>query len=325
MVVAILLMILAPIVAQLIYFAVSRKREYLADASAAAFTRYPDGLARALEKISGAHAGNLKGASRATAPMYIVNPMAAANEKANLGRVRTTLTEYAREYPIEGWSFNRQPVLAHLEAFERARSVAGFAVAGKLATDMSDISARLGLLAALLPRQAAWEAELLAEGYVTRDDVDRALADLTDIPESVDRLRLFAEESADLVLNEKDALLAELEAEDGPLGKVMGEAEAFITRERVAVIAELKSERAVVMEALQADIDELVETLQAERAVVLDEVRALSGDTVGSLALQIEGAIDHFFLRLVQLLAVLVVVGFVGGYVLVRAARKQPA
>jgi heat shock protein HtpX len=90
MVVAIALMILAPIMAQFIYFAISRKREYLADASAAAFTRYPDGLARALEKISGAPAGNLRGASRATAPMYIVNPMAAAQEKRNAASLTAT-------------------------------------------------------------------------------------------------------------------------------------------------------------------------------------------------------------------------------------------
>ncbi len=90
MVVAILLMILAPLFAQLIYFAISRKREYLADASAAAFTRYPAGLASALEKISGAAAGPLRGASRATAPMYIVNPMAAAAKKRNPASLTAT-------------------------------------------------------------------------------------------------------------------------------------------------------------------------------------------------------------------------------------------
>ena len=73
-IVAIVLMILAPIIAQLIYFAVSRKREYLADASAAAFTRYPEGLARALEKIARAPQ-KLGGATSATAPMYIINPL----------------------------------------------------------------------------------------------------------------------------------------------------------------------------------------------------------------------------------------------------------
>lgn len=52
-IVALVLMILAPFFAQLLYFAVSRRREYLADASSAQFTRYPEGLASALEKISG--------------------------------------------------------------------------------------------------------------------------------------------------------------------------------------------------------------------------------------------------------------------------------
>ena len=73
LVVALAFMILAPLMAQLIYFAVSRKREYLADASAALYTRYPEGLASALEKL-GASTGQLKSANKATAPMYIVNP-----------------------------------------------------------------------------------------------------------------------------------------------------------------------------------------------------------------------------------------------------------
>ena len=83
MIVAIVLAILAPIVAQLLYFACSRRREYLADASAARFTRYPEGLASALEKIS-AGVQSPKGVNRATAPMYIVNPLQAAHAAAGL-------------------------------------------------------------------------------------------------------------------------------------------------------------------------------------------------------------------------------------------------
>jgi heat shock protein HtpX len=72
LVVGLVLIILAPIAAQLIYFAVSRKREYLADASGALYTRYPEGLASALEKL--ATGPELKSANKATAPMYITNP-----------------------------------------------------------------------------------------------------------------------------------------------------------------------------------------------------------------------------------------------------------
>jgi heat shock protein HtpX len=73
MLVGIVFMILAPIAAQLIYFAISRKREYMADASSALYTRYPEGLASALEKL-GASTPQLKSANKATAPMYIINP-----------------------------------------------------------------------------------------------------------------------------------------------------------------------------------------------------------------------------------------------------------
>jgi heat shock protein HtpX len=74
LVVGIVLMILAPIAAQLLYYAISRKREYLADASSALYTRYPEGLASALEKLA-ASTAPLKSANQATAPMYIINPL----------------------------------------------------------------------------------------------------------------------------------------------------------------------------------------------------------------------------------------------------------
>ena len=69
--------------AQVLYFACSRKREFLADASAAQFTRYPEGLASALEKISQA-AGPPAFINKANAPMFIVNPLAAAGESSSV-------------------------------------------------------------------------------------------------------------------------------------------------------------------------------------------------------------------------------------------------
>ena len=74
LVIAILAAILAPLMAQLLYFALSRKREYLADAGGARLTRYPEGLASALEKIANDPSPQLSSANKVTAPLYIANP-----------------------------------------------------------------------------------------------------------------------------------------------------------------------------------------------------------------------------------------------------------
>lgn len=74
MVVGLIFIILSPIIAKVIQLAISRKREYLADASGALLTRYPEGLAKALEKIS-QDSTPLTRVSKATAHLYIANPL----------------------------------------------------------------------------------------------------------------------------------------------------------------------------------------------------------------------------------------------------------
>lgn len=78
LIVGVVLAILSPIIAKVMHLAISRQREYLADASAALITRYPEGLARALEKISHDREP-LEAANKATAHLYIENPL--RNEK----------------------------------------------------------------------------------------------------------------------------------------------------------------------------------------------------------------------------------------------------
>jgi len=72
--IAIAAAILAPLIATLIKLAISRQREFLADASAALLTRYPEGLASALEKLA-KDKKPLEAANKATAHLYIVNPL----------------------------------------------------------------------------------------------------------------------------------------------------------------------------------------------------------------------------------------------------------
>jgi len=81
--------IIAPIAAQLIKLAVSRRREFLADASGALLTRYPDGLASALQKIS-SYQAPMRRANHATAHLFISNPFGAHDAGRFIAKIFST-------------------------------------------------------------------------------------------------------------------------------------------------------------------------------------------------------------------------------------------
>ena len=91
-IVGVIFIILSPLFTQLIQLAISRKREYLADASGALLTRYPEGLASALEKI-GAHAQPLSHQSKAIAHIYLADPRGMGSRIANLFQTHPPLKD----------------------------------------------------------------------------------------------------------------------------------------------------------------------------------------------------------------------------------------
>lgn len=99
LVIFLVLMILAPLSAQLLQLAVSRNREFLADANGALLTRYPEGLARALEKISSG--SGLATANKATAHMYIVSPLRQENSTRRLSKSLPLAKMFMTHPPIE--------------------------------------------------------------------------------------------------------------------------------------------------------------------------------------------------------------------------------
>jgi len=96
MIVGLVFVVLSPIIAQLIQLAISRKREFLADADGALLTRYPEGLASALAKIQ-AYGAPMKTANNATAHLYISNPFGAGASK---GMARLFMTHPPTEERI---------------------------------------------------------------------------------------------------------------------------------------------------------------------------------------------------------------------------------
>lgn len=90
MIIGIIFIILSPIISKLIQLAISRKREFLADASGALLTRYPDGLAQALQKISNVNIP-MTNANPATAHLFISNPFGVTKKMAGVSKKMSSL------------------------------------------------------------------------------------------------------------------------------------------------------------------------------------------------------------------------------------------
>ncbi|MGH8161301.1 MAG: M48 family metalloprotease, partial [Gammaproteobacteria bacterium] len=167
MIVALVLVILAPILAQLLYFALSRRREYLADASSARYTRYPEGLARALEKIS-SNTVPMPHANRATAGLYIANPLkTSARGLADLTSTHPPISERIKILrSMEGDTGYR----GYDEAFKKVSGRTGGVVPASAAKDAQAQPVRQAGTAALVDspverKRATTNALWSAQGY----------------------------------------------------------------------------------------------------------------------------------------------------------------
>ncbi len=145
LVVALVLMILAPIAARFIYLAISRKREYLADASSALYTRYPEGLASALEKLA-ASTKQLGSANQATAPMYITNPFRKKGMAAsNLSSTHPPISERIRILRAMSGASMENYNQAYREAYHSSKGVIpASALAGAGAVGLRASGAEVG-------------------------------------------------------------------------------------------------------------------------------------------------------------------------------------
>lgn len=94
-IIGVILIILSPLIAELIKLAISRKREYLADASAVLLTRYADGLIRALQKIDG-QAGTMRHANTATAHLFFANPFGSGKKFSRLFSTHPPISDRIR-------------------------------------------------------------------------------------------------------------------------------------------------------------------------------------------------------------------------------------
>ncbi len=222
------------------------------------------------------------------------------------------VTRWAEAHPIENLLFVRSTAVeAWAEALAQGGQ-SGLGAVSDINEQVAELMNRITVYMSLIPRETRWQAELLLE-QVREDSATQAfLGDVASVDQSVQEIetyiadirRIFVGIDA-LITEQRLAAMREVHAE---LMAVLDR----ITEERKAVMAGIEQERTAVMDAIDA-----------ERVAVMEETDALSQARLQEAMDGARAMIDHFFLRLVQLLLAILVLAIVGWVILVRRAQRS--
>jgi hypothetical protein len=223
---------------------------------------------------------------------------------------------WAREHPIASTFTARestQPLFADFMAREKGGL---YSMAGRLEETAADMALRFDLYGEYIAKQVRWQGELLIEESLLRGVPRRTVEAVGTVPLAVAALPFDVDAQRDLVLA---AARAERALLQDWLRSERVDTLEWAEVERQALAGALGKEREIVLAALRSEREATLATLREERAaMVLDLERLVAGALTSSRAT----VIDHFFLRLAQLLAVLIAAVFLAAWFLIHYARR---
>lgn len=233
--------------------------------------------------------------------------------EAEYARFRETITQWVAENPIESLLFTRASTVPLTTAALGGYPSGTFAAIGNMADEVRDLSARMSVYAELLPKQIRWQGGLLLSAEASGTGLIQTMRDIERHAAEMQHMTQFLDSVPGIISAERAAVMSDITAErlavTDELDKLLNEKIALmleaVQRERVAVMAGLTQERVATLQEFDA-----MATRLADQAV---------DQALG----RVNGAIDYFYWRAIQVLAVLIVLLFIAGFIGVRAFAKR--
>ncbi|CAM3451517.1 chemotaxis protein [Corallococcus sp. ZKHCc1 1396] len=224
--------------------------------------------------------------------------------REDVSRARELVHGWAAQHPLTGPLVTRVSTAPLLASVTEASGGGLRSTAAGLVEDTRDLTARVDLYATSLPRQARWQAELVADDALNSPLLQSSLAELGRTVDLLERVGTVAANTPALIAHERRAVLDALHAERLDL-------QGFVTREREAVLADVGRERQAVVDALHA-----------ERVAALQQVDGLARGWVDHAFNRLGPLVDRVFLWLGLLVVLVGAGGLLGAWGLARALRR---
>lgn len=207
-------------------------------------------------------------------------------------RMEEVVAEWVDEHPIEGKLFVRPTARADLAALVSPESHGGLKAVGSMEETLRDLSDRMSILSVQMPVEARWQAEYLVEALFEERVHGRIDSMVDSMTEMTDFLGTF----------------------EGTLAAQTSALLEGIEKERIAVFDAVESERDAIVGAIGEERDAILEELDSQLAAVTTQLNSVG-----------RGLIDHFFLRLIEVLVVMGVAAFLTVLLVLFVLRRRGA
>jgi len=225
-------------------------------------------------------------------------------------RARPQVEQWAAQHPIER-TFAGRPSGASLLTSLRSEDQDVFLVVGTVSDTLDNVSERLNTYAAQLPKQARWQAELLASGVTAGLPLDRTFADVHDVATAarhatgvLEGIPALLDAERELLAGERRAVLAGIDSQRRQTLALLTE---YMTGERQTLVTVARDERLATLAALQKERLETIASVDAMRKI-----------TVDSSLVGLRDLVDYTIWRVAMLIAGLMLFAAVLGVLMVR-------
>jgi hypothetical protein len=186
------------------------------------------------------------------------------------------IDDWVRDHPVTGLSFRREPTAVAWVDYLGFDEPGGIAAAASIDAQVADLQARMNIYAEHLPKQARWQAQILASGYVETEHVSRFLANVDVIEEQIRALRTS--------VDSMEAVFTDIQ---GILHEEVGVLTDDLTFQREAAFDQIDEMRLAAMADLRAEADRMLDLVRGEREAVMADLEGLTSTLI-------EDAVDRF-------------------------------
>jgi len=223
----------------------------------------------------------------------------------DLSYAESHMFPWVKENPIENLGFTRQSTINMTAKYIADRDRNLVASVGSMETTLNDLSMRLNIYYDQLPKLATWRAEYLANKVMSDERIDTLNNNFDSITKSIERITLVTENGEMII--------------DNALLKTFQQIEIL----RLKIKEDIQYERELLLSVLANERDIVFTEINRERLETLEQLEDLSVNLMNEASLKADDSIDHFFIRLLELLALVYLVGLMTVIILRRRFIKD--